>query len=156
LRAPALGGGLAALVVDAKTGRTLFARRPGVSLPPASTVKLLTAAAALTTLGPDRRLHTSVQRRGRTLVLVGGGDVTWSAAASRDYPVPATARRLASLTAAALDGVPGPFHLRYDANAWTGPDSAPGWTPSYFSAGDVARPSPRRRARPAGRVTTRH
>src|SRR5205085_11365374 len=40
---PALGGALAALVVDATTGEPLFVRRPGARLSPASTTKLLTA-----------------------------------------------------------------------------------------------------------------
>src|SRR4051794_11025644 len=40
---PALGGALAALVVDATAGERLFVRRPGARLPPASTTKLLTA-----------------------------------------------------------------------------------------------------------------
>src|SRR4051812_7147559 len=38
---PALGGGLAALVVAATPGDVLFSRRATVALPPASTAKLL-------------------------------------------------------------------------------------------------------------------
>lgn len=43
-------------------------------LPPASTMKVLTALYALARLGPDHRFRTRVVRAGDMLVLVGGGD----------------------------------------------------------------------------------
>src|SRR3954469_11109355 len=65
-----LGGGLAAVVVDGGTGASLLDRSGGRTLPPASTVKLLTAVAALSSLGPDATLDTGVVRAGSRLYLV--------------------------------------------------------------------------------------
>jgi serine-type D-Ala-D-Ala carboxypeptidase/endopeptidase (penicillin-binding protein 4) len=134
--APELGGGLSGLVVDAATGTPLFVRRPDTTAPPASTTKLLTAVAALDTLGPTARLTTGVVRDGRTLYLVGGGDVTLAARKRATYPSPATLTQLATRTVSALDGTR--FVLRYDDSLWTGPDQAEGWKPSYVTGGNVA------------------
>ena len=134
--AAAFGGALSGLVVDASTGTPLFVRRPDATAPPASTTKLLTAVAALDTLGPDARLTTAVVRNGRTLYLVGGGDVTLAAAKRDAYPAPATLTQLAARTAAAVPGTR--FELRYDDNLWRGPAEAAGWQPSYVSGGNVA------------------
>jgi serine-type D-Ala-D-Ala carboxypeptidase/endopeptidase (penicillin-binding protein 4) len=73
-----------ALVVDAKTGDTVFARNPDAMLAPASVTKLFSCAAALVALGPDHRAQTRVFQRGLVikgalrgdLVLVAGGDLT--------------------------------------------------------------------------------
>ncbi|HET7311050.1 MAG TPA: D-alanyl-D-alanine carboxypeptidase/D-alanyl-D-alanine-endopeptidase [Mycobacteriales bacterium] len=131
-----LGGGLSGLVVDASTGTPLFVRRPDLAEPPASTTKLLTAVAALQTLGPNARLTTAVVRAGRTLFLVGGGDVTLAATKRPGYPSPATLTQLAARTASAVAG--GPFVLRYDDTLWQGPAQAAGWRPGYVTDGDVA------------------
>lgn len=74
----ALGRRTVAAVVDVATGGLLYGRQPDAGATPASTVKLVTAVAALHTLGPDHRLTTSAvwdAERGR-VVLVGGGDPT--------------------------------------------------------------------------------
>src|SRR4051794_39427668 len=134
--APALGGALAALVVDAATGQPLFVRRPDAPLPPASTTKLLTAIAALDTIGPDATMTTTVVRSGRTLYLVGGGDVTLAAEDRGVYPAPATLAQLAARTASAVAGTR--FRVRYDDTLWRGPKTAAGWPPSYVSGGNVA------------------
>jgi D-alanyl-D-alanine carboxypeptidase/D-alanyl-D-alanine-endopeptidase (penicillin-binding protein 4) len=73
-----------ALVVDAKTGETVFARNPDALLAPASVTKLFSCAAALVALGADHRAETRVFQRGIVikgtlrgdLVLVAGGDLT--------------------------------------------------------------------------------
>jgi D-alanyl-D-alanine carboxypeptidase/D-alanyl-D-alanine-endopeptidase (penicillin-binding protein 4) len=135
---------LAGMVVDAASGMTLWSHDPNQPMAPASTTKLLTAAAALKTLGPDYRLTTSTKEVGNTLYLVGGGDPTLIESASSPvipaYPLPASLADLAGQTAAAL--TPGaPVRLRVDTSAWTGPTSAKGWQPSYVTEGDVAPPS---------------
>ena len=71
------------LVVDAKTGDTVYARNPDAMLAPASVTKLFSGAAALVTLGPDHTQETAVYQRGLLLkgtlrgdlVLVASGDV---------------------------------------------------------------------------------
>ncbi|WP_285113971.1 D-alanyl-D-alanine carboxypeptidase [Leifsonia sp. fls2-241-R2A-40a] len=73
-------GTLEAQVVNAKTGQTLFDRNGVKPGPTASVLKTLTSAAALSTLGPDYRVSTTVVA-GSTpgqVVIVGGGDVTLS------------------------------------------------------------------------------
>lgn len=74
----------AALVVDLRTGKTLFALNPQLSLAPASNEKLAITFAALQALGPAYRIETAVLGRGRLeggrwlgdLVLRGRGDPT--------------------------------------------------------------------------------
>ncbi|MFF6959165.1 D-alanyl-D-alanine carboxypeptidase/D-alanyl-D-alanine-endopeptidase [Streptomyces sp. NPDC008317] len=64
-------------VIDVATGTVVYDHRAGTPSTPASTTKLATATAALGTLGPGRRLTTTVvvTAAGR-VVLVGGGDPT--------------------------------------------------------------------------------
>lgn len=63
-------------VRDAKTGATLFDRNGDAELTPASTTKLLSAYATVTTLDPRSRLVTSVRAGADpgAIVLVAGGD----------------------------------------------------------------------------------
>ncbi|WP_344002797.1 D-alanyl-D-alanine carboxypeptidase/D-alanyl-D-alanine endopeptidase [Streptomyces thermocarboxydovorans] len=102
LKTPALGRHSAS-VVDVATGRRLYGTAPGTPLTPASTIKIVTAAAALSALGPDHRLTTRATYEPDTneVVLVGGGDPTLTA---RKKPAPGAARLsdLAERTAAAL------------------------------------------------------
>ncbi|TDC21565.1 D-alanyl-D-alanine carboxypeptidase/D-alanyl-D-alanine-endopeptidase [Streptomyces sp. 8K308] len=81
LRDSALGEDVAAAVIDLSTGDSLYADRAGTSRAPASTVKIITAVAALDALGPDHRLATTVRwdEERQSVVLVGGGDPTLTA-----------------------------------------------------------------------------
>jgi D-alanyl-D-alanine carboxypeptidase/D-alanyl-D-alanine-endopeptidase (penicillin-binding protein 4) len=74
------------LVVDLKTGATLYSRNPNVWRPPASVEKLYTSLAVLTMLGPNAKLHTDVLGTGHlgpggvwhgNLYLRGDGDPTF-------------------------------------------------------------------------------
>jgi D-alanyl-D-alanine carboxypeptidase/D-alanyl-D-alanine-endopeptidase (penicillin-binding protein 4) len=56
----ALGPHYAVLVTDLRTGKPVY-RQGSTTVIPASTTKLLTAAAALEALGPMVRLRTTVQ-----------------------------------------------------------------------------------------------
>jgi D-alanyl-D-alanine carboxypeptidase/D-alanyl-D-alanine-endopeptidase (penicillin-binding protein 4) len=142
LRSTSFGGAAAALVVDAVTGRVLFRGRPTQPAVPASTAKLLTAAAALTTLPPTRTLQTSAWLTGHTVVLVGGGDVTLTRTAAAGYPRTASLTRLAAQAAAALTARSvSRVHVRYDASAWPPAALAAGWSRSYLTEGDVAEPT---------------
>jgi D-alanyl-D-alanine carboxypeptidase/D-alanyl-D-alanine-endopeptidase (penicillin-binding protein 4) len=72
------------LVVDAETGKTVYARDPDRLFIPASTTKLYSCAAALVALGADHKFETPVYRRGDLvdgrlkgdLILVASGDLT--------------------------------------------------------------------------------
>lgn len=121
-----LGDARSAAVVDVATGRRLYASRADTAVAPASTVKLVTAAAALSALGPDHRIETRVLRGdgdGRpSVVLVGGGDPTLSASRLAE---------LAEETAQALrpagkdDDRPVKVAVRYDTRLYSGPRRHP-------------------------------
>ena len=83
LRAPHVSPGqTGAVVLDLRTGQTVFAQHASLALRPASNQKLATTYAALTGLGPSFRIETDVlgegQQSGATwrgdLVLKGYGD----------------------------------------------------------------------------------
>jgi D-alanyl-D-alanine carboxypeptidase/D-alanyl-D-alanine-endopeptidase (penicillin-binding protein 4) len=138
------GEQLSGLVVDVRTGRTLWSLDPQALMAPASTIKLLTAAAALDVLGPEHRLTTTTREVGHTVFLVGGGDPTLvptaTSALPATYPRPATLAVLAARTAAALP--PGrPIRLRVDTSAWSGPTLAPGWSEDDVTDGNVTPPT---------------
>src|SRR3954447_1953843 len=145
LRDPAFGAHLTGEVVDGVTGAVLLDRSAAQPLPPASTVKVLTATAALETLGPGATLNTGVVRDGSTLYLIGGGDVTLRSSATKAapaYPPTADLASLAAQTASAL-GATRSVRLCLDTSAWsTTPALAPGWNAGYFTAGDIAHLSP--------------
>ncbi|SDO91680.1 D-alanyl-D-alanine carboxypeptidase / D-alanyl-D-alanine-endopeptidase (penicillin-binding protein 4) [Klenkia soli] len=140
LAAPALGSGASAEVVDVATGATLLdtdADDPGT---PASTAKLLTGLAALTTLGPGATIPTSVVAGAvpGEVVLVGGGDPTLSTTSpSSSYPGAATVADLAAQVQAALGGT-AVTSVVVDNSLFTGPLTAPGWgsedAPSTYAA----------------------
>jgi D-alanyl-D-alanine carboxypeptidase/D-alanyl-D-alanine-endopeptidase (penicillin-binding protein 4) len=139
------GEQLGGAVVDVASGTTLWSRDAHAAITPASTLKVLTAAAALRALGPAYRFSTTAMLVGTTVYLVGGGDPTLARTTSRKdrpvrYPVPASLAELAAQTAAALPAGQ-PIRLRADASAWSSPDLATGWNDGYVPEGDVTPPT---------------
>lgn len=67
------------VVVDLGTGATVAELAPTQLGPPASSTKVLTAAAALSALGPNRTLPTTALLDGGRVTLVGGGDLLLTA-----------------------------------------------------------------------------
>jgi D-alanyl-D-alanine carboxypeptidase/D-alanyl-D-alanine-endopeptidase (penicillin-binding protein 4) len=73
------------LVVNAKTGETVYERNPETLFAPASVTKLFSCAAALVALGADSKTETVVYQRGLMfngtlrgdLILVAAGDLTF-------------------------------------------------------------------------------
>ncbi len=73
------------MVVDAKSGETVFSQNADSLFTPASVTKLFSGASALITLGPDSKIETPVYRIGEVkegvlngnLILVGKGDLTF-------------------------------------------------------------------------------
>jgi D-alanyl-D-alanine carboxypeptidase/D-alanyl-D-alanine-endopeptidase (penicillin-binding protein 4) len=160
-----LGPRVGALVTDLSTGQVLYQLNPTVGLAPASTTKIVTAIAALDTLGPGATFTTKViigpggraggsasgatagggsSGGGASIVLVGGGDPTLAAGRypNGDYPQPATLRSLAAATAKALRArAVSSVRLRYDASLFGGPQVARGWAAlgtagNYVSSGN--------------------
>jgi D-alanyl-D-alanine carboxypeptidase/D-alanyl-D-alanine-endopeptidase (penicillin-binding protein 4) len=81
-------GTLEAQVLNPATGEVLFDRAGTTPGPTASVMKILTTAAALSVLGPDYRVPTTVVKGAQPgqVVLVGGGDVTLSRTPSGSDP----------------------------------------------------------------------
>ncbi|MFC8509019.1 D-alanyl-D-alanine carboxypeptidase/D-alanyl-D-alanine-endopeptidase [Streptomyces sp. NPDC057411] len=118
---PGLGPLRTASVVDTTTGRQLYGEGAATPMTPASTVKIATAAAALSALGTDHRIATTTVTGtatgpdGRTVTLVGGGDPTLDQT---------RLKALADATARALEtrpGAPAPVRLAYDTSLYQGP-----------------------------------
>ncbi len=127
---PALGTS-AVWVADPATGSTLLESEATRALSPASTLKLLTAATALRTLGSSARLATRVVRDGSTVTIIGGGDATLPSAGPG-----ASLVTLADRTAAAMPGET--ITLVYDISLFSGRTLGAGWSRSFPAAGVVA------------------
>ena len=145
-----LGSQVGALVVDYSTGKVLFSQNADTGFTPASTTKVATAVAAITTLGAGARFTTSVglQDTGGAskpgIVLIGGGDPTLSAGRypAGFYPRPAALVTLAAAAAKALHakGISS-VRLTYDNSLFVGPVQAEGWPvggASYIETGNAA------------------
>ncbi len=136
LRKGVLGKHYAVLVTDLATGRAVYRRGAG-TITPASTAKLLTAAAALESMGKMARFRTTVRwdASARRLVLVGGGDpflASTARLARSSYPRRADLETLARATVARLTqlGVKR-ASLGFDDSYFTGPAVNPAWPDSY-------------------------
>ncbi len=133
-------GSYSGSVVEVGTGKVVYAHNATSSQIPASTMKLLTATAALSILGPEHTFKTSVvsPQQGQ-IVLVGGGDPYLARTGSADYPRRATITGLARATAAELkqDKIT-KVSLGYDASLFSGPAWNPRW-PSFY--GDSVSPT---------------
>ncbi|MGY1689207.1 D-alanyl-D-alanine carboxypeptidase/D-alanyl-D-alanine endopeptidase [Geodermatophilus sp. SYSU D01105] len=141
LSAPALGAGVGAEVVDVASGEVLLDRDADQPATPASTAKLLTAVAALTTLGPEATLETTVVAGAAPgeVVLVGGGDPTLSRTApSLTYPGAPTVEDLAAQVRAAVPQGSEVTRVVVDSSLFEGPLTASGWgsddAPSSYAA----------------------
>jgi D-alanyl-D-alanine carboxypeptidase/D-alanyl-D-alanine-endopeptidase (penicillin-binding protein 4) len=160
LTAAGLGTGVSAEVVDVASGDVLLDLDAGDPAVPASTAKLLTAAATLVTHDPSDTLATTVVAGGSPgeVVLVGGGDPTLSRTApSRSYPGAATVADLATQVVAAMPAGTPVSRIVVDNSLFSGALTAPGWgagdAPSTYAAPvtatavDGARVSPGSQAR---------
>jgi serine-type D-Ala-D-Ala carboxypeptidase/endopeptidase (penicillin-binding protein 4) len=142
LQAKALGNHVGGAVVDLSTGQLAYGSDATGAFAPASTTKLLTAAAALSTLGPQFRIQTKVVA-GSTpgqIILVGGGDPTLATSAPAGFvPAPASISALAAATAAALRSAgTTTVALGYDTTLFAPPRVAPTWPSTYVSTGVVS------------------
>ena len=136
-----LGGRVSATVLDAGTGEVLLDRGGSTPVIPASTAKLATSAAVLSVTDPDQRLTTRVVAGAEPgeVVLVGGGDVTLSAAPVGRPSAYAGAARVATLgTDARRAGAAAVTRVVVDSSLFTGPALAPGWDPVDIDGGYIA------------------
>lgn len=135
LRDRDLGPHVAVLVAEQGSDAPVFRSGTG-PVTPASTLKLLTTAAALEAMGPEHTFRTTVVDGASPteIVLVGGGDPLLARvpAAGSTYPARADLATLAdqtarSLTAAGRRAV----SVGYDASLFTGPAVNPAWPTAY-------------------------
>ncbi|WP_051836682.1 D-alanyl-D-alanine carboxypeptidase/D-alanyl-D-alanine-endopeptidase [Streptomyces sp. NRRL F-2580] len=125
---PALGTVRTASVVDTATGQVLYESGARDAMTPASTVKIVTAAAALSALGPEHRIRTTVVPGAAPgqIVLVGGGDPSLTAKKKRPAGSGGSLVALAADTAQALKAAgTDTVTLGYDDSLYTGPARHP-------------------------------
>lgn len=135
LTARALGGSAQYSVFDPASNSELAGVAGQAPATPASTTKVLTAAAVLQALGADARLATTVTQTGPgRLTLVGGGDpllqVRKNKGGSRASLAELARRTSSALRAAIGQGSPS-VQLDYDDSLFAGPTRSPSWEASY-------------------------
>ncbi len=144
---PDLGRHIVALVEPLSGGAETYRSGTG-TFTPASTLKLLTSAAALEALGPGTTFSTRVVTgsSAHRIVLVGGGDPYLSSQpltpAEQAVVYPSTRADVVTLarrTAAAL-AARGVTRVRvgYDDSLFSGPAASPWWEPGYLPDGVVS------------------
>ncbi|ULE35651.1 D-alanyl-D-alanine carboxypeptidase/D-alanyl-D-alanine endopeptidase [Mycobacterium sp. IDR2000157661] len=142
--APALAdpnlGDLTGRVSDAITGAELWSQGGDIPMQPASTVKTLTAAAALQVLDRDATLTTRVLTGSRpgVVVLRGGGDPTLSAAPPGQDTWYRDAARISDLAEQVQRSGMEVTAVQVDVSAYSGPTMARGWDPIDIDYGDIA------------------
>ncbi len=141
--APSLEGAEVSVAVRDDEGRRVYDRGEGQRLLPASTMKSVTAATVLSTLGPTHRFTTTVAAAGEVvdgvvegdLVIRGGGDpaLTTDDYRTHVYPSrPATSiEDLAdAVVSQGITTVTG--RVVADGSGWSNADVAAGWRRSYL------------------------
>ncbi len=125
-----LGGRLRAEVVDVASGAILYGRGDGAPAAPASTAKILTAAAVLAVRPATYRIRTRVvQGAGGAIVLVGGGDPTLTGAAAGTSGAYPEAARISDLAAQLRRANVRPTKIVVDDSLFSGPAVSPAWAP---------------------------
>jgi D-alanyl-D-alanine carboxypeptidase/D-alanyl-D-alanine-endopeptidase (penicillin-binding protein 4) len=135
-------GNLTGQVTDAITGTGLWGQGADLPMQPASTNKVLTAAAALLTLDRDARLTTTVMADQAAtpgvVVLKGGGDPTLSAAPAGQPTWYHDAARISDLADQVRRVGMKVTAVQVDTSDYVGPTMAPGWDPRDIGGGDIA------------------
>jgi serine-type D-Ala-D-Ala carboxypeptidase/endopeptidase (penicillin-binding protein 4) len=139
---PRLGDRVGVAVVDLSAGTSAYGLEDGRGQTPASTLKVLTAVAALEAVGPQTRFSTRavLTPDERAVVLVGGGDPLLTADPDGSgAPEPTRLADLAAATAEALRAIAtGPVQVVVDDRFFRGPAVDPDWEPRYVGAGVVS------------------
>jgi serine-type D-Ala-D-Ala carboxypeptidase/endopeptidase (penicillin-binding protein 4) len=135
-------GRLGGRITDALTGKELWQVADDLPLVPASTNKVLTAAAALLTLDRQARISTRVVAGGPNpqgpVVLVGAGDPVLSAAPPGVDTWYRGSARISDLVEQVRRSGVTPTAVQVDTSAFSGPTMAQGWDPADVDNGDIA------------------
>ncbi|MCH9831417.1 MAG: D-alanyl-D-alanine carboxypeptidase/D-alanyl-D-alanine-endopeptidase [Actinomycetia bacterium] len=132
-QSPTLGK-FSMLVVDPVTEKPVFSDQVNKARIPASVTKILTAAATLSSLGPNSRLSTRTTLNGSDLYLIGGGDPLMTKAKGINSLKSLALKTISSLKSRNVTSV----KLFYDASLFTGPTLGPGWKSSFPKVGVAA------------------
>lgn len=121
---------LSGLVIDPVTGEVLWERKAAAPRVPASSMKLLTAAAMLASVDPNDRLVTKVVMGDEPgqIVFVGGGDVTLSARPVGTPTILPGGPTVADLAAQVQASGVQVTSIVLDTSYWSGPEMADGWS----------------------------
>lgn len=106
-----LGGNVAFVVADARTGRVLEARNPGLGLPPASVTKMVTALYAMDALGEDFRYKTEFVATGPVVDGVIQGDLVLAGSGDPMLDTDALSTMVAKLKDKGVTGLTGAFRI---------------------------------------------
>ncbi len=135
-------GRLGGRITDAITGKELWQLADDMPLVPASTNKVLTAAAALLTLDRQARISTRVvagsQNAQGPVVLVGAGDPVLSAAPPGVETWYRGSARISDLVEQIRRSGVTPTAVQVDTSAFSGPTMAQGWDAADVDNGDIA------------------
>lgn len=139
LRNPDLGR-FTGSVADAITGEVLWSADPDAAMTPASTTKILTAAAAMLALPSDHRVTTKVVQGDGPgqVVLVGEGDPTLTAQPVGTPGFYEGGARIDDLADQIRRSGAQVSSIGVDLGAYSGPSSADGWFPGDVAAGYIA------------------
>lgn len=129
-----------AAVINPATDELLFDRNSETGAAPASTLKMLTGAAALQVLGPNYRVETKVYQdptNPSTIYLVGAGDPTLSRTPNGKQSVYRDAPKLSDLAVAvnAALGTQTVAKIVLDSTLFAGPTWEPTWERSELTQG---------------------
>lgn len=132
-----LGSNVSASVLDVTTGEVLYERAPTEMITPASNTKLVTAAAVLTSRGPDYRITTRVVAGPNPgeVVLIGAGDATLGVTAKKFYAGAAQLDDLAAQVKKAMGNTP-ITKVITDGSLYSGPNASPDWPPGTIGGSE--------------------
>lgn len=133
-------GTLTGVVIDPTTGETLYQRDAGDAVTPASTGKLITAAAALLSLDHTQQLVTKVVQGDQPgeVIIVGGGDPTISSLKVGNESMYPGAAHLSDLVDQVKASGATVSTVYVDESRYTGPGLATSWLPADVVAGYIA------------------
>ncbi len=135
-------GRLGGRITDAMTGKELWEVADDVPLLPASTNKMLTAAAALLTLDREARVTTTVVAGSQNAQACRAGRGPGTRRCRRRRPAQDTwyrgAARISDLAEQVRRSGVTPTAVQVDTSVFSGPTMAPGWDPADIDGGDIA------------------
>jgi D-alanyl-D-alanine carboxypeptidase len=136
---PALGT-MTGVVIDPATGETLYENNAGKAITPASTGKVLTAAAALLSLDHTEQLVTKVVQGDQPgeVIIVGGGDPTISSLKEGEVSMYPGAAHLSELVDKVKASGATVNTVYIDQSRYAAPHLAASWLPEDVANGYIA------------------